>query len=300
MDDPERSAPLARRWGRVTVASFLVGLTGNFTSGWWQGVAAVAAVVFLPAFLLMQHHDRRARLLDRRKQAAAAPSAERPPVVYLRSFDDDHVAGRLRGDRTEEEALVAALAHIGPVVAVARPGETLPMAGAHRTRLGDAVWQEEVAALLRRASLVVLRTGGSPGLRWEWAAVRRIVPPGRTLLVVDDAAELREMLVALSPSHGLPGWRLRWPFLRRRVGSLRGFVVFDGDWRPRTLPLPRAAAWLLDLSRDDALVHGVLHRALRPVYATLGVAPAPPRRDVAKIAWALFVIVLFAWALWRG
>ncbi len=72
--------------------------------------------------------------------------------------------------RTEEEQLEDALRSIGPTIAVARPGENLLPAGFPRLKVDpDDLWQEEVSALLKRASLVVLRCGSA-----------RVVLPSKT------------------------------------------------------------------------------------------------------------------------
>jgi hypothetical protein len=64
-----------------------------------------------------------ARIVD----ASAQPKLnDQPHVLYLRSFNKDDIAARLKGDRTEEEHLALLLGYIGPVVAIGRPEEPLP------------------------------------------------------------------------------------------------------------------------------------------------------------------------------
>ena len=74
----------------------------------------------------------------------------RPPVVYLRSFAADLGAAvdEIVGDgrlilpaATDEEALVEVLSAIGPVIAIGRPAEKLPLRGAARLYVSDDDWQ---------------------------------------------------------------------------------------------------------------------------------------------------------------
>ena len=105
----------------------------------------------------------------------------RPPVLYLRSFEDDTVllativsARRpmlelfsLRGADPFEESIAAELDTYGPVIAVGRPGRSLASLGAAREHLPDATWKDEVAARMAAAGTVVVATGETDGLRWE-------------------------------------------------------------------------------------------------------------------------------------
>jgi hypothetical protein len=101
----------------------------------------------------------------------------RPPVLYLRSFSSDSeaskrprngwVAAGLPGILTEEEQLVRVMQDIGPVIAIGRPGDTLPALGAVRIYVGDEEWQANVAQLIEMARLVVVRAGDTNSLWWE-------------------------------------------------------------------------------------------------------------------------------------
>jgi hypothetical protein len=116
------------------------------------------------------------------------------PVLYLRSFAQDGIRHELRlTDRflhpvqyrfspTFEERLVKHLSALGPVVTLGRPGEILPLTGASRVYVDDAHWQELVVDLLRRARLVMLQAGDSPGLQWEVNTSLQYLTPGQLLL----------------------------------------------------------------------------------------------------------------------
>lgn len=119
----------------------------------------------------------------------------RPPVVFLRPFDDD--GKQLEGEgiwyefrhsmnalfrRSKEQRLEKILKGIGPLVAIGRPGEELAELGAARMYVSDDDWQAVVEDLLGRAAAVVLQAGQSPGLRWEVEKAVSLVPPSRVLL----------------------------------------------------------------------------------------------------------------------
>lgn len=134
-------------------------------------------------------------LRQRSPNAAAVLAADpRPPVLYLRPFDED-----LRQDRqgrrlrfvpapvmglSLEQLISRLLGGLGPLVAIGRPGEALPPLGFARLYARDDEWQGSVLGLLDRAAAVVLVAGTSPGLLWELEQVLRRVPLSRVLIVI--------------------------------------------------------------------------------------------------------------------
>jgi hypothetical protein len=186
----------------------------------------------------------------------------RPPVLYLRSFDDEEQDNRLGavlnarhtniagstpawGPR-EQDALAAVLAQIGPYLAIGKPGEPLPELGAARTCVSDDAWQAKIHEWLERARLVILRAGATQGLRWELSELVRRTDPRRVLVILPTRAEhhsaftkwANEVLPQPLPAR-LPEERL---------------VYFDETWRPTTLP-PRAS----------------IKKTLRPFFAQNGI-----------------------------
>jgi hypothetical protein len=129
----------------------------------------------------------------------------RPPILYLRSFQDDQL--RLRAPAVDgrssieswhragvEEIVVNRLWRFGPVVAVGRPREQFPPAGAVRDYLlgeaakGEEDWQERVAEWMAISGLIVVVLGRTEGLAWEvaklvaldqWSRVVLVLPPVR-------------------------------------------------------------------------------------------------------------------------
>lgn len=81
-----------------------------------------------------------------------------------------------------EECIVDDLQQLGSVVAIGRPGETLPELGASRLYARDDEWQSRVLEMLHRASAVVLVAGDSQGVKWELREVLSSVPLDRIAL----------------------------------------------------------------------------------------------------------------------
>ena len=144
---------------------------------------------------LMYRGSRAARL----RRRYASPHArrvlskdKRRPVLLLRSFEDDELIfadeGMLehlyRSDRTFEEALTDQLWRFGPVVAIGRPGEALPLSGAVREYLDHDKWQHRVEKLVAEASTILMILGPTPGFGWELQTVERLGAIGKVVLVI--------------------------------------------------------------------------------------------------------------------
>lgn len=288
--------PLERKakfWTWVTVVSGVAAFSGNFLPEDMLTLPVVGFLIFIPSFFVRKHYWRRSDLQTRRIAAANAPADDgAAPVVYLRSFEDDAVASALRGDITEEEQLVRALAHFGPVIAIGKPGELLPLAGAHRQYVADDQWQTRVKELLVRARLVVIRTGLSEGLMWELRTTMELLRPQNVVLACDDANELTSMLRQVALVHPLATEQLR--IKRKKLGSFSGFVVFDANWRPVFLRV-RRARYFLEQHEDQTFFYAALLHTLRPVFDQVDLAFPRPPKDPLKIAYFLFCLLFFAW-----
>jgi hypothetical protein len=139
-----------------------------------------------------------------RARRVLAPTAEvavhgdpRPPMLFLRSFQDDKTKlkarVRLAGlpamqQLRLEEAIELMLSGLGPFLAVGEPGEGLPQLGAARVYLAEDEWQNAVLAWIRGSSLIIMLAGPTPWIKWETQNIlqhRRLdrlvllVPPGR-------------------------------------------------------------------------------------------------------------------------
>ena len=126
----------------------------------------------------------------------------RPPVVYLRPFFEDGrqiydgpVGRRLGGEghgasakrsASHEREIAGALARIGPLIAIGKPGDRVAPFGAARVYVGDDVWQETVLKLIRRAAIVILQPETTQGTWWELNAVVGTTDWRRVLMLVPD------------------------------------------------------------------------------------------------------------------
>jgi hypothetical protein len=151
---------------------------------------------------------RLARMLGRAHAVELRQRDQRPPILYLRSFEDDQLAVatvlsarrpffemlRVRGTDPFEEAITWELAPYGPVIAVGRPGRSLASLGAAREHLADDGWQQDVAQLMGDCRAIVMTIGATDGLRWEVQRVAAEQHASKTIFVFPplDGESLRE------------------------------------------------------------------------------------------------------------
>jgi hypothetical protein len=181
----------------------------------WIGTIFIASVVIGPIWFLAFRLVRRSNRHRWLSVEELLSKDQRPPVLYLRSFDADKQTDRvdsgisalastlyfpyainrlvneLRGS-TDEMMWSAALSGIGPLVAVAAPGQ-LPFRGAARLFIGDGDWQHVVSSLAGKAMLTVVMGGETEGLWWEIRNIVRALPEDRVLyLLPNDEARFAE------------------------------------------------------------------------------------------------------------
>jgi hypothetical protein len=200
-------------------------------------LGAGGAVAMVAGVLILARTRRRTA----RTAAAALRADGRRPVLYLRSFADDHTSAtvdRLPGSwettvlnlHSREEQLAGALSAFGPVIAVGRPGEPLPYLGAARFYVPDDQWRTEVRRLMELSQLIVLRLGPGEGLWWEVEQARRTQPPRKlVLLVPGEWADLTDRLAEQlgTPLGVIPGGDA-WT---------AAVITFDQDWKAHVYPV---------------------------------------------------------------
>ncbi|MEJ2455842.1 MAG: hypothetical protein P8103_17030 [Candidatus Thiodiazotropha sp.] len=236
------------------------------------------------------------RFLNRARQLRAgvgttdALNDTRAPVLYLRTFSDDaKLADAPELARinplvvsTREENLVEALQGIGPVIAVGRPGESLPPLGAERIYIDDNAWQQKVIDLMQNAGLVVLMLGKGGGLWWEIEQALRRLPPQR-LLFYGEAKAFPAFLTRAGP--WLPS-EVTMP--RHRSLSLAPneyLLSFEPDGAARFIRLKNSALlWRGNLQKP---LLPVFHIALRPVFERLDIPWSPP-----PVPWRLLATII--------
>jgi hypothetical protein len=152
--------------------------------------------LFAPFVLVIHFLWRRGQRLEAVDANEALKLDPRPPILYLRSFQDDsellvESAGvllqvgseapstKLEGARTQafrrilqpggrlEESLARDASGIGPFVAIGAPTETLPQLGAARAYFSDDTWQSTLIRWVDLAGLIILAVGPTEWIRWE-------------------------------------------------------------------------------------------------------------------------------------
>jgi hypothetical protein len=190
----------------------------------------------------------------------------RPPILYLRSFEDDDlriptiVSARrpflelfaARGSDSFEESIAWQLAPFGPVIAVGRPGRSLRSLGAARDHLPDDVWRERVSELMTAARAIVTTIGSTDGLRWE---VARLVAGGH----------LPKTLFVLPPAP-VDALRDRWRFTANAVAQF-GLPVPDLPVGPKGVlaaVFDRSGVWRVAFAdvRDEATYRVALDQGM--------------------------------------
>lgn len=305
----ERDLQRGRRLKRVGLALLVLGVIGAFALRLvpLEGAGILIAIILGPlpiiAGALVWY---RGRQYTARGQAVAVSRDSRPPVVYLRPFAKDASTagqvlpallwvGLLGGLKSAEEQLSEAVAPIGPLVAIGRPGEKLPKPGAARAYADDQEWRAVVDKWLSVARLVILRPGNTMGLWWEMERAVRTVPPDRFLLLMHDLKPSAYASFAERVQADLGIELPRFPRVPRWL-RLSTFLEFDANWRASVLPL-RSPYWRTGPRKP--MVHA-FHYALRPVFEKLGIDWQPSPISIAKVisvicvcALGLFLLAVF-------
>lgn len=196
-----------------------------------QDLSEVLAALVIAAVVACYFIDRAAQRLRARNLHEAMEHAPGRWMLYLRNFGDDaqkiltsrfnrnglwqRSTGWLNpiGDARFEEVLAQALAHSGPVGAVAQPGGKMrslfwamaPTLGAAKTSLADSEWKDKVLDLATRAHAVVVSATPAqvnPGFAWELHKLATEIGHGRIILIFGTGtkAELHQRFGAFVQS----------------------------------------------------------------------------------------------------
>jgi TM2 domain len=190
----------------------------------------------------------------------------RPPVLYLRSFEEDSKIV-LRPDGfwnkatilfdymatfSPEQELAEILNQIGPMIAIGKPGEPLPELGAARLYVGDADWKAKVTDMMARSRLVIIRTGSTPNLQWEIEQTMTLVPRRQILFVsLGDAKKTAGFDQYFEQRFGrvLPSGKRDvtplWMKLMSAGKHVTGKIIyFDESLHPREEPIRLTLSWV--------------------------------------------------------
>ena len=205
-------------------------------------------VLFVPFIFVIPLLWRRGQRLEALDANEALKHDPRPPVLYLRSFQDDlellgDSAGlflqvgsgapstKLEGARAQafrrilqtgqgrlEESLAWDVRGIGPFVAIGAPTEALPQLGAARAYLSDDTWQSTVIRWVDLAGLIILAIGPTEWIRWELD----------TIVERDALSKLIILMPAGRPEDRAARWQQVTSGLQQtRWGSSLAMVDFD-------------------------------------------------------------------------
>jgi hypothetical protein len=190
------------------------------------------------------------------------PDDPRPPILFLRSFEDDQLRFRrpawdLAGRwldlwsfrRNIDEALIDEIAQYGPVVALGMPGETRVPFGAMRYYSKHEDWQRIVTETAQRAQAIVIGAGSTPGVLWEYGLLAREKLVDRSLLLFPPTGSGGDASAAALRAFA------------QATGTATGQSTVDDDGRLIALLTADAGPTLLQAREPDAAAYLVAVRA---------------------------------------
>jgi hypothetical protein len=209
--------------GRYLLIALLdVAFFGVLTAPLWfpnangsQGAEVMAVVLLLaPATAATLHLAGVGKRLDRNARQKAADLYQsvrewddRPPVLFLRSFNQDQIAiaavtrdpmlrlpTGLGRKRELDELLLEAGAPFGPIVAIGDPRNPIPPLGAARVFVKNAEenWQSVVSDLIAAARAIVICPHTPAGVAWEIEQVRAPAVLARTIIIASPGMSAEE------------------------------------------------------------------------------------------------------------
>ncbi len=191
------------------------------------------------------------------------PDDPRPPVLFLRSFEDDQLEFRrpwwnLIGRwydlwsfrRNADETMIDEIAQYGPVVALGMPGESRVPFGANRYYSTDRDWKRIVTETATSARAIIVAAGNTPGVLWEYELLATHGLLDRTVVLFPAASDSNDTrnadaLAALS----------------RVAGISRDHEPDEGREPVALIPVPEREPVLLTSRRATAAAYVVALRA---------------------------------------
>jgi hypothetical protein len=206
----------------------------------------------------------------------------------------------MSGWLTEEEQLREVLQPFGDLVAIGKPGETLPTPGAARLYASDAEWKKVVTGQMQTARLVVIRAGTSGGLLWELKEVVQVVNPKKLLILI---LKMRKKDYESFKKEADQIFNTTFPKIDelKRFWSLwwvvSGFVRFSSNWNPNFLPLR-----LPFFRRGYKASCRLFKYTLRPVFEEYGLEWKPPPVSILMVSMVVvfgvaILLAMFVWLL---
>jgi hypothetical protein len=224
----------------------------------WYSLAFIS--VAFGTLVLAAHIYRRARRNAMLPGGELVKRDKRPPILYLRSFQDDSIKLRARATHGRvvletlikisfEEVVTDKLWTYGPVLAISDPlrKDKLVPLGAARDYVTYRSWQEDATDLMRRASMIVVIVGATEGVGWELDTIMRL--------------GFRTKLVLLLPPMREETLNLRWRSLRSnstsadlpsQIDLVRTLAVVFPEGRTVPVTGDRRDDWTYEAALDEA------------------------------------------------
>ena len=202
---------------------FFLDITGCFLGTEIFGTLAVLFLIIAAGLYMILLSGR----LDAPSAKEILADDPRPPVLYLRSFGSDRSWGTPSGIELQ---MRFELSVIGPVVAIGRPGDVLPIIGVPRKFLkDDDNWEDYVKEWMSRAALVVFRVGTSSGLCLEMMMAFKNLAPKQIVIIIPGKKAWKEFL----------GWANdTLPVILPEHTGNACLLLFDDDWHPKLIYHP--------------------------------------------------------------
>ncbi|HEV2961454.1 MAG TPA: hypothetical protein VG649_06470 [Candidatus Angelobacter sp.] len=293
----------------ILIANLLVGDPAPASQSFW-----LQAMIFVPTLTIAGYCQDRAR----RHRAVPAYKLlrhdQRSPVVYCRSFWDEfederswrrvlyHSWRAARGFATEEQQVAEVASELGPFIALGAPEDRLPELGASRMYVGSD-WQEKFLTLVKRARLVILRPGNTPGFWWELETVIKARPPeGMLFLLPFDKNQYADFCKKLKPH--IPSELPDYPDRIPRTTALKSCLYFDPDWTPHIMSLDmrnvrknphKPLVANLKAATEPLIQHLGLKWKKPPRYGLWGLQILDMLLAIPLVAGILFIIYGFLW-----
>jgi hypothetical protein len=243
------------------------------------------------------------RKLTQKPASKVLAEDTRPPVLYLRSFKDDHITSTPVREAdvpmvfTEEEYLVDVLNDFGPCIAIGQPGEKFSDLGAARMYVENDKWKDKVRELLISSKLVVLRAGQTQNFLWEVVQSVKHVNPRNMIILIP------RMKYTYDKIYGLANQYFPKP-LPKTIGesnlflgaaSLHGYIYFDADWTPHFVRFEfQIPFWQRRMSNPTEYI---IRNSFAPIYERLGMLVPKTEDSNLGVVMAAFLLSILGLSL---
>ena len=232
----------------IKISLFMIDTLGPLVLLFW-GFGIVSSI--LGAYIYKESKNiNLTKEISHKKTLTQLDIDEREPILYLRSFVSDSLAGKSENDdllakflslgypqnlNSEEEQLSYAIKKYGPFIAIGNPNDSLPQIGASRIYTENDKWKDVVTDLIKTSQLIILRLGVTPSFWWEVDVVFKNKKPEKIIFLLPESSdkyyefkeEFEKRFSQKLPSHYNPGL----------IGgqSFSAILVYNQNWEPRIL-----------------------------------------------------------------